>query len=204
MKSDYFILARLLLQALGADGSRRWGGDGEGLWSHGPTPGLCVRHALEPWGPRESWGHSSPKGTATLPGHVLLHGRKAGPHTDSTQSLLLLLPPPPAGMKVPEQTWLQLSGADWSILLCAQTCSWHQAGTGVNRWVHRDTCCSCRPQWYRMEGGGGISFDFAGEWQKGCVCWGGAVRLPGWISPPLGIKQRHSVQQQHRARRGRS
>lgn len=93
-------------------------------------------------------------------------------------------PPPPAGMKVPEQTWLQLGGADWSILLCAQTCSWHQAGTGVNRWVHRDTCCSCRPQWYRMEGGGGLALTLLVNGKK-AVCAGGVqcAYLDGFHPP---------------------
>lgn len=72
-----------------------------------------------------------------LPDHMLLHGRKAGPCTDSTQLLLLLFP---AWMKAPERTWLQLGGAGWCILVCVQTCSWHQAGTGVNPGMHRATC----------------------------------------------------------------
>lgn len=87
-------------------------------------------------------------------------------------------------MKAPEQTWLQLGGADWSILLCAQTCSWHQAGTGVNRWVHRDTCCSCRPQWYRMEGGGGLALTLLVNGKK-AVCAGGVqcAYLDGFHPP---------------------
>lgn len=146
-----------------------------------PQGSVCGTH----WSHGDRGSHGDTAVPRALPRSQSMYCSMAGKlaHVQTAPNPCSFFSPPPAGMKVPEQTWLQLGGADWSILLCAQTCSWHQAGTGVNRWVHRDTCCSCRPQWYRM-GGGGISFDFAGEWQKGCVCWGGAVRLPGWISPP--------------------